>query len=115
MASPFKVPYTNFPHLVDQVRPELHAAFDAVIGSGHYILGPNLAEFEKQIAALVGVGHAVGVSSGTSALHVTLGQMGIKPGDEVITAPNSFLASASSIALAGGTPRFADAGDDMNM
>ena len=111
----FKVPYTNFPHLVGEVRPELHQAFDAVIGSGHYIQGPHLAEFERKIAELVGVSHAVGVSSGTSALHVTLRQMGIGPGDEVITAPNSFLASASSIALVGGTPRFADAGDDMNM
>jgi dTDP-4-amino-4,6-dideoxygalactose transaminase len=115
MASPFQVPYTNFPHLVNEVRPELHAAFDRVIGSGHYILGPNLAEFERAIGDLLGVKHAVGVSSGTSALHLALRHLGIGPGDEVITAPNSFLASASSVALVGATPRFADAGDDMNL
>ena len=112
---PLKVPYTNFPHLVGQVRPELHHAFDSVIDSGRYILGPQLAEFERQIAAFIGSRHALGFSSGTAALHVALRQMGIQPGDEVITVPNSFLASASSIALAGGTPRFADVGDDMNM
>lgn len=112
---PVKVPYTNFPHLVSQIRPELHHAFDAVIGSGRYILGPHLTEFEGKIATYLGVRHALGFSTGTAALHVALRQMGIGPGDDVITAPNSFLASASSIALVGATPRFADVGDDMNL
>ncbi len=110
-----KVPYTNFPQLIAQVRPELHEAFDAVITSGRYILGPHLAQFEKEVSEFIGVGHALGFSNGTAALHVALQQMKIGAGDEVITAPNSFLASASSVALAGAEPRFADVGDDMNM
>ncbi len=110
-----KVPYTNFPHLISQVRSELHDAFDGVLNSGRYILGPRLAEFEGKIAGFIGVGHALGFANGTAALQVALQQMGIGAGDEVITAPNSFLASASSVALAGATPRFADVGADMNM
>jgi dTDP-4-amino-4,6-dideoxygalactose transaminase len=113
--NPIKVPYTNFPYLVNQVRPELHHAFDAVIDSGRYILGPHLAEFEGKIAAYVGTQHALGFATGTAALHVALTQMGVRPGDEVITAPNSFLASASCIALSGAIPRFCDVAYDMNM
>src|SRR5580698_3755160 len=111
----FQVPYTNFAGLIHELRPSLHQAFDDVIDSGRYILGPQLVEFEKAVAGLIGVEHALGVSSGTCALHLALRQLGVGPGDEVITAPNSFLASASSIALVGATPRFADVGDDMNM
>jgi dTDP-4-amino-4,6-dideoxygalactose transaminase len=111
----FRVPYTNFPALVHDLRPSLHKAFDEVIDSGRYILGPHLVEFEQSISKLIAVKHALGVSTGTCALHLALRQLGVGPGDEVITAPNSFLASASSIALVGATPRFADVGDDMNL
>lgn len=111
----FSVPYTNFPLAVNPIRKELHQALDAVLDSGRYILGPHITELEQSLAGLLGVKHVLGVSNGTDALHVALRQMGIGPGDEVITAPNSFLASASGIALAGATPRFADVGDDMNL
>lgn len=110
-----KVPYTNFPLVVKDLRPELHQALDEVLLSGRYILGPRLTSFEEAIAESLGIKHVLGVANGTCALRLALGQLGIGPGDEVITAPNSFIASASSIALIGATPRFADVGDDMNM
>jgi dTDP-4-amino-4,6-dideoxygalactose transaminase len=110
-----KVPYTDFPRLLAELRPDLHRAFDTVLDSGRYILGPHVAELERALGEFLGVKHVLGVSSGTCALHLALRQLGVGPGDEVITAPNSFLASASSVALVGATPRFADVGPDMNM
>jgi dTDP-4-amino-4,6-dideoxygalactose transaminase len=110
-----KVPYTNFPPLIHDLRPDLHRALDAVLDSGRYILGPHLTELEGKLGEYLGIRHVLGVSTGTCALHLALRQLGIGPGDEVITAPNSFLASASSIALVGATPRFADVGEDMNL
>jgi dTDP-4-amino-4,6-dideoxygalactose transaminase len=110
-----KVPYTNFPLLIKDLRADLHKSLDVVLDSGRYILGPHMIALEKAIAERVGTKYALGVSSGTCALHLTLRQLGIGAGDEVITAPNSFLASASSVAIAGAIPRFADVGDDMNM
>lgn len=110
-----KVPYTNFPAIVRELQPELHQALDGVLDSGRYILGPNLTALEESLAAQLGVRHVLGVSNGTDALVLALKALGIGPGDEVITAPNSFLASASAVALAGATPRFADVGDDMNL
>jgi dTDP-4-amino-4,6-dideoxygalactose transaminase len=109
------VPYTNFPHIVAQVRPGLHEALDRVLDSGRYILGPHVAELEAKVGALLGVKHVLGVSNGTDALMLAAKALGLGPGDEVITAPNSFLASASAFALVGATPRFADVGDDMNL
>ena len=115
MSTEIKVPYTNFPVTVKGLQPDLHRALDNVLDSGRYILGPNLTAFEESVAKLLNIRHVLGVSNGTDALIIGLKAMGIEPGDEVITAPNSFLASASSIALAGATPRFADVGDDMNL
>lgn len=116
MSTPaFTVPYTNFPHLVGQIRSELHQALDRVLDSGRYILGPHVGELECQLAGLLGVKHVLGVSNGTEALTLAAKALGLGPGDEIITAPNSFLASASGFALAGVTPRFADVGDDMNL
>ena len=74
-----------------------------------------MTEFEERFAAYCGTSHAVGVSSGTSALYLTLQCLGIGPGDEVITPANSFLASASSIALTGARPVFVDVGENYNI
>jgi len=97
------------------LKEELMRALEGVINSGQFILGPETAKFEQEFAALCDTAHAIGVNSGTDALILALRASGISAGDEVITAPNSYLASASCIALAGATVRFADVRDDLNM
>jgi dTDP-4-amino-4,6-dideoxygalactose transaminase len=110
------VPYVALPLRAGRVKRELMAAIERVIDHGVYILGPDVEEFEKRFAAYCGSRYAVGVGDGTSALILTLRGLGVGPGDEVITAPNSFVASASCAALLGATPRFVDARrDDLTM
>ena len=80
-----------------------------------FVFGDELETFEAEFAAYCGIRHAIGVGNGTDAIVLALRSLGIGPGDEVITAPNSFLASASAIVLSGATPVFADVGPDYNL
>ena len=113
--SAFTVPYTDFRAQNAGVREDLRAAFDGVLDSGQYIQGPNVSGFEREFADYVGAPFATGVANGTCSLHLVLRSMGIGPGDEVITAPNSFFASAAAIALVGATVVFADVTEDANI
>lgn len=110
-----KIPYVNLALSHAAIRDELVAAAARVIASGTFILGTEVDAFEQKFAAYCHSQYAVGVDNGTSALVLAMRCLGIGPGDEVITAPNSFLASASSIVLAGATPVFADVRDDFNL
>jgi dTDP-4-amino-4,6-dideoxygalactose transaminase len=110
-----KVPYTAFKLKSTQIRSKLIHAFEKVLDSGHYIQGPEVASFEKEFASYCGAEFASGISNGTASLFLTYKVIGIGSGDEVITAPNSFIASASTIALAGARPVFVDVNEDLNM
>jgi dTDP-4-amino-4,6-dideoxygalactose transaminase len=104
---------TNIP-LVDlraqygPLKEEIMAALGDVLDGMKLFLGENVFELEREFAALCRAKHAVGVGSGTDALYLALRAVGVGPGDEVITAPNSFIATAGAIAMTGATPKFAD-------
>jgi dTDP-4-amino-4,6-dideoxygalactose transaminase len=110
-----QVPYTMLGRQSAAIKTQLVAAVEAVIDGGRYILGPNVKAFEEAFAAYCDTTHAVGVGTGTCALHLVLRGLDLASDAEVITAPNSFLASASSIALAGARPVFVDVRPDMNL
>ena len=109
------VPYVDLVTQHAPLREELLAACARVLEHGRFIIGPEVEELERRWAELCGTRYAVGVSNGTMGLLLLLKALGVGPGDEVITAPNSFLASASPIALIGATPVFADVGADFNL
>ncbi len=91
-----------------QLKPEIDRRIQAVLDHGAYVMGPEVAELEAALAAFTGSRHCITVSSGTDALLIAMMALGIAPGDEVITTPFSFIATAESIALLGARPVFVD-------
>jgi len=98
-----------------KLRKEIIAKFDEISKQGAYILSEEVEEFEKNFAEYCGTRYAVGVGNGSDALYMSLLSLGIGPGDEVITAPNSFIATAWVIARTGARIVFVDVGEDMNI
>ena len=111
----YTVPYSALATEAALVKAELMQAVENVLDSGRYIMGPEMTAFEREFAEYCQTKFAAGVANGTCALHLVLRGLGLAEGDEVITAPNSFVASASSIALAGAKPVFVDISDDGNL
>jgi dTDP-4-amino-4,6-dideoxygalactose transaminase len=110
-----QVPYVDLAAQHRPLREEILHAIGEVLDSGIFVLGSKVEQFEREFAKLCGTRFAVGVASGLDALVLSLRGLGIGPGDEVITAPNSFVASGSAIALAGARPVFADVTDDYSL
>jgi dTDP-4-amino-4,6-dideoxygalactose transaminase len=109
------IPYVDIASQHAPLKAALMEAVARVIDHGQFILGPEVQEFEQRFAALCGVRYAVSVNSGTDALILALRALEIGAGDEVITVPNSFVASTSCIMLVGARPVFVDVGDDYLM
>jgi dTDP-4-amino-4,6-dideoxygalactose transaminase len=102
------VPLLDLRRQYDQVRAQILEAVGRVCGSQQYILGPEVEAFEREFADFCGTGEAVGCASGTDTLWLALAAAGVGPGDQVLTTPFSFFASASAIVRAGARPVFAD-------
>ncbi|RKO65482.1 DegT/DnrJ/EryC1/StrS family aminotransferase [Desulfofundulus salinus] len=103
-----KIPVLDLTPEIEALWDELMAAIQKVLKSGQFIMGPNVKAFEQEVAAYLGVKHAIGVNSGTDALVIALRSAGIGPGDEVITTPFTFFATAEAISQVGAIPVFVD-------
>ncbi|GAB4483399.1 MAG: DegT/DnrJ/EryC1/StrS family aminotransferase [Thermodesulfovibrionales bacterium] len=102
------IPMIDLKKQFSEIKDEVTAALVEVLESAQYILGPRVQELEKKIAAYHGVPEAIGVASGTDALHLAVEALGIGEGDEVITTPFTFFATSEAIIYTGATPVFVD-------
>lgn len=91
-----------------RLEERIHKHMNNVLEHGQYIMGPEVVELEERLAAYVGVKHCIGVANGTDALAIAMMALGVKPGDEVITTPFTFIATAEMIAFLGAKPVFVD-------
>ncbi len=103
-----RIPVLDLSCQLDPLLDDLSAAFGRVLRSCHYILGPEVAAFEGEAAAHLGAAHALGCNSGTDALVLALRALGVGPGDEVITTPFTFFATAEAVSAVGAVPVFVD-------
>src|SRR6266498_177391 len=103
-----RIPLVDLRAAHARLRTELDAAVARVVEQGRFIMGPEVAAFEAEFAAFCGARRAVGVASGTAALHLALRALGVGPGDQVVTVAHTFAASAEAVGHAGARPRFVD-------
>src|ERR1044071_3462945 len=102
------IPFLDLKAQYKSIKPEIDRAVLGVLESAQFVLGENVAAFEREFASYCGGEHAIAVNSGTSALHLALLAAGVGPGDEVITIPFTFVATVSAIRYTGATPVFVD-------
>lgn len=107
-----QVPFGDLTRHYLAIKSEIDAAVNRVLASGWFVLGSELRAFEEAFAAHIGVRHAIGVGSGTEAIHLALVASGVQPGDEVITVPNTAVPTLSAISFAGATPVLVDVDPD---
>ena len=103
-----EIPILDLRPETDVIIKELMASMERVVRSGHFILGPEVDAFENEVANFLGVKHAIGLNSGTDALVIGLRALGVKPGDEVLSTPFTFFATAEAALSIGAKPTFAD-------
>jgi dTDP-3-amino-3,4,6-trideoxy-alpha-D-glucose transaminase len=111
-SAPVGVPFVRLDSADPELTAEIFGAIERVAEKAAFTLGSELEDFEQQFAAWCETDHAIGVSSGTSALELALRALGIGPGDEVILPTNSFIATAEAVSAAGATPHLVDVDDD---
>jgi len=107
-----KIPILDLKLQYQQLKSEIDGAIALVLESTQFVLGPEVQKLEQEIASFLGVNHAIGLNSGTDALIIALRALNIGDGDEVITTPFSFYATAESISLVGAKPIFAQIEED---
>src|SRR4051795_1513913 len=107
-APPVQVPLLDLQAQYAPIRDDVLAAITRVCDSQRFIMGPEVTSLERELAALIGVNHAVAVSSGTDAILLALMALGIGPGDEVVTTTYSFFATAGAVVRVGSTPVLVD-------
>lgn len=107
-----KVEFYGHVRQYHNIKSEIDRNMQTVLESGQYVMGPMLKQFEAELAAYHGTKHAIGVGNGTDAIWLALMALGIGPGDEVITHPNTFFATAEAIWVAGATAVFVDCRPD---
>ena len=110
--SPLKVPYLDLKAQYQNIKPEIDAAISRVLESCQFVLGSEVAGFEKEFAVYCGASECIALNSGTSALHLALLAAGVGPSDEVITVPFTFVASVAAILYVGARPVLVDIDPD---
>ena len=106
--TPEPMPFADLKTQYAALRESVNARIQRVLDHGQYIMGPEVREMEDRLAAYTGAGHCISVASGTEALLIALMAIGLQPGDEVVTTPFTFAATAEMIVLLGGRPVFVD-------
>ena len=107
-----KIPFIDLQSQYQSYKEEIDTAIHTVLDSSQYIMGPSVRELESNLVKYTGAKHAITCSSGTDALLIALLAIGIKPGDEIITTPFTFIASSEVISLLGAIPVFVDIEED---
>ena len=102
------IPFIDLKTQYNALRPQIHERINDVLEHGQYIMGPEVKELEEKLAAYTGAKHCITVASGTEALLISLMALGVGSGDEVITTPFTFVATAEVIVLLGATPVYVD-------
>ena len=102
------IPFIDLKAQYQALKPQIDARIQAVLDHGQYIMGPEVYELEERLAAYTSAKYCITVASGTEALLISLMAIDLQPGDEVITTPFTFAATAESIVRAGGRPVFVD-------
>jgi len=104
-----QIPFLDLAAQNAPLKDEIDKALSSIFTDSSFVLGPAVDQFERDFAAYLGVKHCVAVHNGTAALHLALLALGVGAGDEVVTTPNSFIATAEAISFCGATARFVDA------